>query len=264
MKKNCFFENFFLTMPYSFLRKSGKIRTKLSLTLGTISIFLLLNIVTQIDVFAGNLYKVENTYTNEISKEIDFDEFIIKDNNNFLPENHTNTFQDIFVESFESYSSNTTFIQGIQGGYQPTPEPNSNFCNCNLDGIGPPAFGDDGAAHGSKFYYSTTPQGSNPSGNVYSRSISVTPNTNYRVSFYYEGMNENRSPARLELVLNGVSQGSSSASSNWQIRQVNWNSGSSTSLNLTIRNNEGVTDGNDFKIDYISCLLYTSPSPRDS
>ena len=165
---------------------------------------------------------------------------------------------DIFVESFEGYPQYYTgSISGIGSYYQPTPEPNQNNCQpqqCMLDGIGPNAWNDNSAAHGSKMYFSTTPSsGGSPASTVYAKNITVTPNTNYRVSYYYEELNNNSAGqyAKLDLRLNGVSQGVVYAQGNWKQKSVTWNSGGNTNLQLLIHNNEGGTLGNNFKIDYI-------------
>lgn len=90
---------------------------------------------------------------------------------------------------------------------------------------------------------------------VWCESITVTPNTDYEFSTWISTMYAT-SPASLQFSFNGVNQGSinapSVANGTWIQFFAAWNSGSNTSVNICLINQNTATSGNDFALDDIS------------
>jgi gliding motility-associated-like protein len=98
-----------------------------------------------------------------------------------------------------------------------------------------------------------------PTGNVIAWSnqnpVVVAPNTNYTFSYYVASVSP-ENPARLEVTINGVSQGSPvtapGATCLWNQVSYNWNSGSNTTANFAIYDRNAASGGNDFALDDIT------------
>jgi gliding motility-associated-like protein len=98
-----------------------------------------------------------------------------------------------------------------------------------------------------------------PTGNVIAWSnenpVAVVPNTNYTFSYYVASVSP-ENPARLEVTINGVSQGSPvtapGATCLWNQVSYNWNSGSNTTANFAIYDRNAASGGNDFALDDIT------------
>jgi hypothetical protein len=98
-----------------------------------------------------------------------------------------------------------------------------------------------------------------PTGNVIAWSnqnpVVVSPNTNYTFSYYVASVSP-ENPARLEVIINGVSQGSPvtapGATCLWTQVSYNWNSGSNTAANFAIYDRNTASGGNDFALDDIT------------
>ena len=95
---------------------------------------------------------------------------------------------------------------------------------------------------------------------LWSQKVGVTPNTNYTVQYWMQSIDGN-SPARLEMLVNGSPITGNSTSStatattttcSWQQVSYTWNSGTSTTAEITLINRNLSSNGNDFAIDDIS------------
>ena len=104
--------------------------------------------------------------------------------------------------------------------------------------------------------------------------VPVTPNTNYVFSFYLTNR-DNKGPGNVPIIdpmVNGLSvnngQGVSAlgyfADGNpahmWQLFSFPWNSGNSTTADLSLYNSTSTGNGNDFGIDTISLAAVPEPS----
>jgi hypothetical protein len=88
---------------------------------------------------------------------------------------------------------------------------------------------------------------------IWSQTISVSPNTAYQFSYWGENINSqgNTNYAKLQVYVNNVPTGAINtlSTTSWGQYYVNVNSGSSTSLQLTLINSFVGGSGNDFAID---------------
>ena len=88
--------------------------------------------------------------------------------------------------------------------------------------------------------------------------ITVTPNTNYQFIYWVQTVvkNNDTSPSKLQLYANGVAAGpiytADATTAAWKQFVYNWNSGSSTTVNLQLKNENFDSGGNDFALDDIS------------
>jgi len=103
-----------------------------------------------------------------------------------------------------------------------------------------------------------------PNTNVWCQTISVTPNTDYQFSSWVGSALTDPNVAQLQFSINGIAIGGifspSSSGCQWgQFYQV-WNSGSNTSAQICIVNQNTTNAGNDFILDDInfSALCYQS------
>lgn len=91
---------------------------------------------------------------------------------------------------------------------------------------------------------------------VWCMNTPVQPNTDYTFSYWYRDVTNNNNPhplAWLQVSWNGeLEQDTAIAAGGWQQFITTWNSGSSTTLNLCIVNQQWQTGGNDFGLDDIS------------
>ncbi len=91
--------------------------------------------------------------------------------------------------------------------------------------------------------------------NIWSETISVTPNTNYVFSAWLSAMNT-ISAAQMQFSINGTQLGGVLTAPNftnmWSQFCTTWNSGSNTTANISILNKSTVLYGNDFGLDDIS------------
>ncbi|SCX86103.1 T9SS type B sorting domain-containing protein [Flavobacterium caeni] len=98
-----------------------------------------------------------------------------------------------------------------------------------------------------------------PTGNVIvwanQNPIAVLPNTDYTFSYYVASVSP-ENPARLEVKINGVSQGdpvlAPGATCFWTQVSYNWNSGANTTANVALFNFNSASGGNDFALDDIA------------
>jgi hypothetical protein len=89
---------------------------------------------------------------------------------------------------------------------------------------------------------------------IWQQTVAVQPNTNYTFTFWAQSVfNEN--PAKLIAVINNqmfTQLTLPTTTCQWVKYEVQWNSGSNTTANLMIKNNNPDCHGNDFGIDAIS------------
>ncbi|MFM7311510.1 MAG: hypothetical protein ACKOZY_12960, partial [Flavobacteriales bacterium] len=92
--------------------------------------------------------------------------------------------------------------------------------------------------------------------NVWCQTFSVQPNTLYTFTFWARDVTNNSNPhpyAILQASFNGVLDPLTvEANGGWEQYSTTWNSGSATSLQLCIINQQSNTGGNDFGLDDIS------------
>lgn len=90
---------------------------------------------------------------------------------------------------------------------------------------------------------------------VWSQTILVQPNTTYNFSTFISSVNE-ANPANLRFQINGVVLGpnivASTTRGRWSKFTATWNSGSNTSAEIAIINDNTIAGGNDFGLDDIS------------
>lgn len=96
---------------------------------------------------------------------------------------------------------------------------------------------------------------------VWSQSISIQKNSNYIFAAWFKNLSKlpdyaGLPTAKMELWINGSKVSSTlnvtDAPDEWRLLEANWNSGTSTTANLEIRNAETSTSGNDFGIDDVT------------
>jgi gliding motility-associated-like protein len=89
---------------------------------------------------------------------------------------------------------------------------------------------------------------------IWKQNIAILPNTNYVFSGWVQSIVA-QDPARLQFKINGNQLGATitaiTTACNWSKYTILWNSGSNTTANLSITNNNLVVQGNDFAIDDI-------------
>lgn len=138
---------------------------------------------------------------------------------------------------------------GVQTSYNIVTNPNAwftAFASC----------GDNTTGTGNLMVFDGA---TDPTGNVIAWSnqnpVTVVPNTDYTFSYYVASASPD-SPARLEVTINGVSQGlpvtAPGTTCLWTQVSYNWNSGSNTTANFAIYNRNFTDYGNDFALDDIS------------
>ena len=96
---------------------------------------------------------------------------------------------------------------------------------------------------------------------VWSQTIPVTANENYTFSYYLESVVA-QNPAQIDVVINGTVIGSATAGAttcDWVQYTYSWNSGTSTSAQISLYNRTVTSAGNDFAIDDLSFILNTGP-----
>lgn len=104
---------------------------------------------------------------------------------------------------------------------------------------------------------------------VWQQTVTVQPNTNYYFSAWAMSLNQVSPYAQLRFSVNGVQVGTTAILGpgatnntgpwNWTRFYATWNSGSSTSVVLTIVNLQTAAGGNDFGLDDISCSTIAPP-----
>ena len=114
--------------------------------------------------------------------------------------------------------------------------------------------------HTSKTGYQLVINGAGTEKTIWSptKPITVTPNTNYQFIYWVQTVvnGGDTSPSKLQLYANGVAAGpvytANPETGSWMSFVYNWNSGSSTTVNLQLKNENFVSGGNDFALDDIS------------
>lgn len=90
---------------------------------------------------------------------------------------------------------------------------------------------------------------------VWKQTVAVDPNNNYAFSTWIQSL-VTQNPARLQFSINGKVLGNlisaSSQVCNWAQFYATWNSGTATSAEIAIVNNNTIIQGNDFALDDIS------------
>ncbi|MBI1836897.1 MAG: gliding motility-associated C-terminal domain-containing protein [Flavobacteriia bacterium] len=99
-----------------------------------------------------------------------------------------------------------------------------------------------------------------PNTTIWSQTITVTPNTNYNFSAWVSSVENTSAPAILQFFVNGIQIGNvfspSSTGCTWSQFYNLWNSTSSTSAVISIKNQNTTSAGNDFALDDISFKPY--------
>jgi hypothetical protein len=114
-----------------------------------------------------------------------------------------------------------------------------------------------GANGTSKSLFHNTGGGAYVAGDVVwgnKNAIAVLPSKSYEISYY---MNDNGggNPPQIEMWANGVKLGNTATSTtSWVKYTYNWNSGSNTTLSISLRNLTATGQGNDFRLDEITVL----------
>ncbi len=122
----------------------------------------------------------------------------------------------------------------------------TNYCIC----------GDHGGSGGNQLVIN----GAGAEKTIWSptKPITVTPNTNYQFIYWVQTVVNPSDPSasKLQLYANGVAAGpvytADPTTGVWKQFVYNWNSGSNTSVNLQLKNENFVSGGNDFALDDIS------------
>jgi hypothetical protein len=98
--------------------------------------------------------------------------------------------------------------------------------------------------------------------------ITVTPYTNYQFSYYVQTVDVNdiglfQSPSQTQLFVNSIAAGpiytANDTTGIWKQFKYNWYSGTNTTANLVLKNEDTATGGNDFALDdLVFQQVYTS------
>lgn len=100
---------------------------------------------------------------------------------------------------------------------------------------------------------------------IWGETVAVTPNMDYDFAAYLSSAYP-VSPASLQFSINDISIGDltgSTTTGQWDLFYATWNSGSATSANIRIINNNTALVGNDFALDdiYFGYPVYSVPEP---
>jgi len=89
---------------------------------------------------------------------------------------------------------------------------------------------------------------------IWGQNVTVTPNTTYQFTYWVQSVTGSN-PSQLQLYVNNVSAGptytADAATCSWKKFVYNWNSGSNTTAQLSLVNQNINGDGNDFALDDI-------------
>jgi len=163
-----------------------------------------------------------------------------------------------FTSSYSLAAQNSTGLNP-EGTYDVVALPSSrhgSFCSCTDHTTGSPGFQlvINGAGTEQTIWSPSTP-------------IAVSTNTNYQFTYWVQTVvkNNDPSPSKLKLFVNNVAAGPTYIANDttgiWKQFVYNWNSGSSTTANLALKNENFSSGGNDFAIDDIVFQrVYTSTS----
>lgn len=117
---------------------------------------------------------------------------------------------------------------------------------------------------GSGLYLTGNASTSSATNIVWSQTVTVTAYTDYQFSFWLANVYA-ANPASMQLQVNGSDVGSaasnSSGSAAWQQFSVSFNSGSSTSITLDLRELTLAASGDDFGLDDLSLIVAPAPLP---
>jgi|GEM_PF-2513467 len=126
------------------------------------------------------------------------------------------------------------------------------------------SFYDHTMGTGSGLYLTGNASTSSATNIVWSQTVTVTAYTDYLFSFWLANVYA-ANPASLQLQVNGSDVGSavtnSSGSAAWQQFSISFNSGSSTSLTLDLRELTLAASGDDFGLDDLSLIVTPAPLP---
>ncbi|MGN6438370.1 MAG: DUF4347 domain-containing protein, partial [Agriterribacter sp.] len=99
-----------------------------------------------------------------------------------------------------------------------------------------------------------------PYGNFWCQTITIKPNTIYRFGAKIRQGNY----AEVGFLVNGVQQANFATTSSWVNHEVSFNSGSSTTVTLCLKENTGVSNSADFGVDEIYLIDSVSFFSRDT
>ena len=184
---------------------------------------------------------------------------------NYVPSGNlvkNGNFESGYADFTSSYTKSSGGSSGLwnPGVYAVISVPNSqhsNFCTCgdHTTGSGLQLVA-NGAGAPQKIWEPTA-------------LISVSPNTNYQFTYWVQTVDPNdANPSQTKLYINGTAAGPAYSASTtqglWTQFAYNWNSGSSTTVDLLLMSENSLGDGNDFAIDDIVFQrVYTSSASVD-
>ncbi len=160
-----------------------------------------------------------------------------------------------FISGYIPGTGGTYGLLSNEGQYALAASPSmahTNFVNCYDHTVGTAA-GNMMVINGA----------ATPGVNIWSQTITVTPNTNYQFSVWAMTAVASN-PGQLKFSINGAQLGSvftlPSTTCLWQQFFITWNSGANTSVDIAITNQNTNPSGNDFAIDDIAfvpvCTYY--------
>ncbi|NOX90953.1 MAG: PEP-CTERM sorting domain-containing protein [Gammaproteobacteria bacterium] len=131
----------------------------------------------------------------------------------------------------------------------------------SLNHPAPASYGDNTTGSGNMFAVNGS---STPGSLVWGTSIAVTTSTEYDFGAYLSSWLSS-SPAQLQFSINGDIIGDLTASATtgvWDFFFANWNSGTATTANIQILNNNTSAGGNDFALDdiYFGAAIFSNPA----
>jgi hypothetical protein len=101
---------------------------------------------------------------------------------------------------------------------------------------------------------------------IWTQTVNVTPNTDYQFSYWIKSVENTTEPSKLQLYANNQPIGSifvaNTTGGLWTQFFYNWNSGSSTSVVLDMKNKNITGGGNDFALDDIDFRYVTQVSSQ--
>lgn len=148
-----------------------------------------------------------------------------------------------FISDYNYYASNTS---NLQKAYGVVSNPNAweiglSNCGDHTNGLGKMMVVDGSNVNGGN-------------DKVWCQTIPVTPGQNYNLSFYLQTLSNPAILANIEVVINGVSAGTSLAPNticSWSNVTYPWNSGANTRAEICFYDRNTTPNGNDFALDDI-------------
>jgi hypothetical protein len=148
-----------------------------------------------------------------------------------------------FISDYQFMASNPT---GFQKSYGVVTNPNTWLsglvaCTDHTSGLGNMMVVDGSTVN-------------NGNDKIWCQTVTVIPNTLYTFTYWVQSVS-GVSPAQIETTINGVNVGLHTATSttcSWQMVTYNWNSGTSTTAQICLFDQNVSVNGNDFALDDIS------------